>query len=102
MPPGNSGQDLAVLQGALFQPGIHKPFVTQGQRFVPGGRVSAKIHKAFTQAAVQLFQQFGTGRAGQIHLIDKYKGRDAVPAQQLPQGLGVALHAARPLITSTA
>lgn len=62
MPPGNSGQDLAVLQGALFQPGIHKPFVTQGQRFVPGGRVSAKIHKAFTQAAVQLFQQFGTGR----------------------------------------
>ena len=44
MPPGNGGQDLAVLQGALFQPGIHKPFVTQGQRFVPGGTVSAKIH----------------------------------------------------------
>ena len=93
MPPGDGGGDLCIGERAAFQHGLHQPLIAQGQRLIAGVRIGAKIHEALAQAVGQLGQQSLPPGAGQVHFIDKYKRRDAIPTQQPPQRLGVALDA---------
>ena len=95
MPPGNCGDDVCIGQSTCVQHFLHQLLIAQRQRFVAGGGLCTKIHKALAKAVVQLGEQLLPGHAGQVHLIYEHKGGHMVAPQQPPQCFGMALHTVR-------
>ena len=93
MPPGNGGDEVGIGQASPVQHRLHQPLIADSQRLVPVGLLCPEIHKAIPQPTVQLGQKRFPARAGQVHLVHEHKGGDAVPPQQPPERLGMALHA---------
>ena len=91
LPPRNSGLHGFCRCCAGLKHLVHQRLAAQSQRLRVGR--GGKIHAPVPEPPAQLPQAHGGVRAGQVHLVDKYKRRYAITRQQLPQCLGVGLHA---------
>ena len=93
LPPRNGCHHGLGRGRAVFQHLVHQRLTAQGQclRVGHGG----KIHAPVPEPPAQLPQADGGIGTRQIHLVHKYKGGHPVAGQQLPERLGVGLHAVR-------
>ena len=93
LPPRN-GRHHGLGRGlAVFQHLVHQRLTAQGQCLRVGhGR---KIHAPVPEPPAQLPQADGGIGTRQVHLVHKHKGGHPVAGQQLPERLGVGLHAVR-------
>ena len=86
-------KEMRLMQDAATKKDMKElDALTHHLRSLRVGR-GGKIHAPVPEPPAQLPQAHGGVRAGQVHLVDKYKRRYAVTCQQLPQCLGVGLHA---------
>ena len=92
LPLGDQGGEGAVVQGPVLQVALQRVLVADGGLLLYLLRRGGKVHAPLVQTAFQFGEQGVPVRPGQIHLVDKEKGGHPVPLQQLPQGVGVALH----------
>ena len=95
LPLHNQDGQIPIVQPPRLQIALHQRLITQGgvlQKLLPA---AGKIRAAIGQALPELGEQRFPVRAWLIHLIDKEVGGHPVALQQLPQGLGVALHPVR-------
>ena len=94
LPPGCQGGDLPIRYRPTVQVAVQGGFIAHGHVLQQGLPVPprSEIHAALPQPSPQLGQQPSPVRSGQVHLVDKQEGGDAIALQQPPQGEGVPLH----------
>ena len=91
LPPRNGLHQRGGARRAGGQHFLHQRFAAQCQRLGVGR--GGKVYTAVAKTAAQLPQAHGGVGPRQVHLVHKHKRRHAVARQQLPQRLGVGLHA---------
>ena len=81
---------------SLLQIALQRLLPAQRDLLPKRGLRLAEVHASLAQLRPQLLQHSAAVGAGQIHLVDKQEGGNAVLFQQPPKGAGVPLHAVRP------
>lgn len=88
----DEGDDIGILQMSMLQILFQNSLVAQGGILPPRFLRNGEVHAAAAEPLLKLPQQGGMVGPCQIHLVDKQKGGNMIPGEQLPQGEGMPLH----------